>query len=83
LANYYDSINAGTCADYIRTALATPSGAPDSGESLREDKAIADAFREVSKCSYAQDGVARELFDGVRRRADAAIAASTEGNPNG
>ena len=38
---------------------------------VNADRSLAAAFREVSACSYAQDGVAGELFAEVRKRAAA------------
>lgn len=51
----------------------TPPPAP-AAVAGGEDASIAAAFREVSSCSYAQDGVAGELFSEVRKRAALMLA---------
>jgi hypothetical protein len=88
LANYYDSINAGTCADYIRTALATPSGAPDSGEALdaRRYRFLRDHCKREWVSDMPRDKGAPSLdidFEAeghdLDAAVDAAIAASAEG----
>jgi hypothetical protein len=57
-----------------RIAIAALREQPEARGVVDEDRALAEAFREIAKCSHAQDGVAGELFQAVRNKA-ALIAA--------